>query len=306
MSSKKSIQSISSKISLTSNNNLTTSNQPSTKKLKSSSTPSDQSPPQSTNIQRKINNQPTNYPTTNNQKANNVIQQSKTNNIQFQTNSNSSVQFKISDNINLDVSLKTLKLKPSNTLKCFQNKSDDPEIIPIPANYQSITKDINHLRLCLFLGAQKATQKEREIFIIFDTMINNGYIEALLDSGASHCYMSESTFNHINDLDNPLEILEVNTSVILADGSTVICHGAVEIPVRINDLLFKIIYFIVPTLSFETILGMNFINKHVVYDGPNKQVTFVRAQHQEKFQLINKDEFIIPAFHSTLITMVPC
>ena len=49
---------------------------------------------------------------------------------------------------------------------------------------------------------------------------------------------------------------------------------------------------------------MNFINKHVVYNGPNKQVTFVRAPHQEKFQLVNKNELVIPAFHSTLVTMI--
>jgi len=201
-----------------------------------------------------------------------------------------------------------LDLKPTqHFLHRVANESLDKLLnekpAPVAVNYQTLRTDLNHLKVCSLLNSQKATQQERETFIIIDTMVNHSYVDALLDSGASHCYMAESTFNHLNDSDRPFEIIQVSQNITLADNSMVKCRGAVNMLVEINELIFKIQYFLVPSLSFETILGINFINKHVVYDGPNRQIKFTKAPHETPYSLVSQEKTVIPAFHTKQIKL---
>ena len=205
----------------------------------------------------------------------------------------------ITEQDQLAIDLKKSNFKPTNYL-VTKTKSQKLCESKISANYKSIQQDLDHFKISSVLFST-ATQKDRETFIIIDTIINFSSVEALLDSGASHCYMSEATFNHINETDQPINVTPVNQIITLADQSTVLCKGAVMINVQINEMIFEIQYFLVPTLSFETILGVNFINQHVIY-GPNRQIQFVRAPHNETYNLINKSEVRIPAYHSHSIT----
>jgi len=90
-------------------------------------------------------------------------------------------------------------------------------------------------------------------------------LKALLDSGATHCYMAESTLEKLTDgLENKPMIHPIRYKAKLADGSTALCKGCVKLNTIIDGQLLPITFILVPSLNFDILLGMTFINEFEV------------------------------------------
>ena len=86
-------------------------------------------------------------------------------------------------------------------------------------------------------------------------------LKALVDSGATHCYMAESTLIKLTDgLKNKPKIHPIEFKAKLADGSTAMCKGCVKLNTIIDEQLLPITFILVPSLNFDILLGMTFIN----------------------------------------------
>jgi len=90
-------------------------------------------------------------------------------------------------------------------------------------------------------------------------------LKALIDSGATHCYMAESTLVKLTDnLENKPMIHPIRYKAKLADGSTAMCKGCVKLNTIIDGQLLPITFILVPSLNFDILLGMTFINEFEV------------------------------------------
>ena len=56
----------------------------------------------------------------------------------------------------------------------------------------------------------------------------------MVDSGATHCYISEKTFEKLNNTDKPVKITPINYQDQLADGSLTTCKGCAQLTTMID------------------------------------------------------------------------
>ena len=102
-------------------------------------------------------------------------------------------------------------------------------------------------------------------------------LKALLDSGTTHCYMAESTLVKLTaGLENKPMIHPIRYEAKLADGSTAMCKGCVKLNTIIDGQLLPITFILVPSLNFDILLGMIFINEfEVKIEGDERSVILI-------------------------------
>ena len=198
------------------------------------------------------------------------------------------------------------KLNSFTPTKFYKNKINNLSFAL--NNYVNLdfTKDMNH-----FLKEQRdwvnnilTPQNVNFIFLNCDIF---GYIVcALVDSGASHCYMSERAFKKLlSNTDTPIKITPIHYEATLADGSIALCKGCVTLDTDINGQILSITYVLAPTLNFDIIFGMSFVNEFEVeikgdpHEGASIYVPPKRFHHE--YEVRSLQSISVPASSERLI-----
>ena len=79
--------------------------------------------------------------------------------------------------------------------------------------------------------------------LFLDCQINEYTLSGMVDSGATHCYMSEQTFEKRNNIEKTVKITPINYQAQLADGSLTTCKGCVQLNTKIDDKLLQLHLF---------------------------------------------------------------
>lgn len=98
-----------------------------------------------------------------------------------------------------------------------------------------------------------STEDERPYADIF--ILNNNY-KALLDSGASLSCLGGDSYKIFLDLG--VELVKVDFSVTTADGTSQPVLGSLTLPVTYNSTTKEVIFYVIPTLTPNFVLGVNF------------------------------------------------
>ena len=133
-----------------------------------------------------------------------------------------------------------------------------------------------------------------------DVFVYNVGTKCLLDSGASFNAISKKYLDAIiEDTKERIQIKYEKDTCNVADGNECTIIGTVNLPVHIDKTVFDVKFSILPTLSQNIILGIEFFNKNnVCLDFGKKTVSFnqpapVYAIHN--IEVPPKTEIIIPA-----------
>ena len=94
--------------------------------------------------------------------------------------------------------------------------------------------------------------------------MNKKDVKCLIDTGASRNFLAEELVKSSAFMDKDLEIYPSNVAVKLADEYIVRSAGRTGIPLKIQDDIFHVTVGILPKLSFDLILGMEFLQRQKV------------------------------------------
>ena len=105
-------------------------------------------------------------------------------------------------------------------------------------NYVKQNKANRELHLSLDINSLESVN-----FFILNCSVNEIGINALLDTGATHCYMSEHVFDRIQQYsDSNIYIQPLEYEACLADGSKSKCKGIIQLQTVINEqVVFTIV-----------------------------------------------------------------
>ena len=123
-----------------------------------------------------------------------------------------------------------------------------PTVVPAPALHDA---DVPALQFSRKLGGRKS--------LTFESLLIGCYGEALLDSGASHSFVSVDFCKDNNIAYKPVRA----PSAALADGSTIPIVGMVNnVHMNIGHFKFKESFLVVDINNLEVVLGMTFLETH--------------------------------------------
>jgi len=168
------------------------------------------------------------------------------------------------------------------------------------------TKDMNHFIKKQSDWVNNILTPQNINFIFLNCDILSYSIEALVDTGASHCYMSERTFEKLLiNCDKPIKITPIHYEATLADGSISLCKGCITLDTEINGQILSITYILAPNLNFDVIFGMSFVNEFEVeirgdpHEGASINVPIKRYHHE--YEVRSFESISVPACSERLI-----
>ena len=125
--------------------------------------------------------------------------------------------------------------------------------------------------------------------------MNNKSVNCLIDTGAVRNFISEDLVKSSAFFDKDLEVHPSNLAVKLADESIVRSAGRAEIPLKIQGDIFHVLVEIMPRLSFDLILGMEFLQKQkVVIDCGARTIKLTLDPAFESLAELSKEVSIPP------------
>jgi hypothetical protein len=105
-------------------------------------------------------------------------------------------------------------------------------------------------------------EKECIINLRFDEM----YINALVDSGSTDCFVSEKFFKKLPKARSYIFKLKKSVRALVANGQTFECQHAININLMFFGETVPVIAYVSPGLPYKMILGYHFLvrNKFVI------------------------------------------
>ena len=138
--------------------------------------------------------------------------------------------------------------------------------------------------------------------IVVDLEVNGVTLNALVDTGATSNYISESAANYLKIFNSQLQF-DKNTHQIQVANKTVLTSlGNITLDFNLNDNSFVSKFTVMEELSFDIILGLSFLKSNcVIIDTEDGDLYFDKPKSNLVVSLV--DHIEIPAF-STITALV--
>ena len=118
-------------------------------------------------------------------------------------------------------------------------------------------------------------QEPHPPLLTLSAKINNKSVACLVDTGAVRNFISEKLISSPSFLDKEITIMPSNVAAKLADQTLVRSVGRVELPLKMEGRVFHVKVEILPHLSHDLILGMEFCQQHrLVIDCGARKIKF--------------------------------
>ena len=125
--------------------------------------------------------------------------------------------------------------------------------------------------------------------------MNRSNVACIVDTGCTSNFISEQLVTSRLFRDQHLDIQPSNFAIKLADGHIVYSIGRVEVRLQINARVFSVMVTILPRLSHDLILGMEFCQKNgVIIDCGKREVTMGKTDTVETLAELEQDLTIPP------------
>jgi predicted aspartyl protease len=144
-------------------------------------------------------------------------------------------------------------------------------------------------------------QSVEDHFIVLSLEVNGVILNALIDSGASFNYISVKALEHVNLDDEALEFDKTPHRVQVANKTVLSSVGNAKLDINLEDNTFNTKFTVMESLSFDVILGMQFLKENrVVIDAEEGSILFKDFTPNLKVTL--NDTIEIPAHSSIFVS----
>jgi hypothetical protein len=147
----------------------------------------------------------------------------------------------------------------------------NPDVTP------TFVPDVAHISHLLSY-AHSYGHPNHDPLITLDTEIEQTYVVSLIDTGATANYISQTTLFQL-DPNEKFCIERYERAVQVGDKTVVKSLGRVTLPVTIDGSTFDTAFVILQNLTFEVVLGMNFlVISGAIIDAADRSIIFTKAK----------------------------